>query len=396
MEFELDSTLPSVERLREEVRQTVRNEPGVYIMRSPSGMVLYVGKSTQVRTRLLSYFRLPWPEHRHARMLRETRAIEWEPKPSEFAALLRETRLIREHLPKYNIRSARPLHRWWVITIGTGIAPRLRVQRASVALKQRDASRIIGPFSSRRPLANALRVLNDAAGLRDCSDSIPMFMNDDNTLFDDSTPAMRRTPGCHRYETGRCLGPCIGATSTYEYNNSLARARAVLEGSDDFLQHRLVREMSAASAAMSYERAGWLRDRLSALQGLTEQLDRIREALSRPNCVCAVPGVGGDHRIYLVRHGFIAAEAQYNDPDALHLLQSKNREISERDTSSVIPDKLDELWLVQSWLSGRITEAPLVSSTVEGALELLASYEKVDQTGNQLLEQRIDQSISTT
>ena len=130
LDLSVGSPDADVQRLRAQVREQMRNEPGVYLMRGVHGEVLYVGKSTQVRTRLLSYFRLPWPEHRHSRLLRETARIEWEPMPSEFAALLREVRLIRAHLPKYNIKAARPLDKWWVITVAGGTAPRLRIQRA--------------------------------------------------------------------------------------------------------------------------------------------------------------------------------------------------------------------------------------------------------------------------
>ena len=188
----------------------MRNVPGVYLMRGVHGEVLYVGKSTQVRTRLLSYFRLPWPEHRHARLLRETARIEWEPMPSEFAALLREVRLIRAHLPKYNIKAARPLDKWWVITVAGGPAPRLRIQRASAAARAKQAAQVIGPFASRRPLVEALRVLNDALGLRDCTDRVPMVLHDAVDLFDDMVhPSLTRTPGCHRYvaASGRALAP---------------------------------------------------------------------------------------------------------------------------------------------------------------------------------------------
>lgn len=362
-----------VERLREQVRASARNEPGVYLMRGPHGDVLYVGKSTQVRTRLLSYFRLPWPEHRHARLLRETARIEWEPQPSEFGALLREVRLIRAHLPRYNVRSARPLDKWWVITIAKGIAPRLRVQRASAAARSRDVAQVIGPFASRRPLVDALRVLNDALGLRDCSDRIRMHLRDVVELFDAHHPAMQRTPGCHRYETRRCLGPCVGATGAYEYHTQLSRAKAVLEGRDDSPQQHLVREMAAASAALSYERAGWLRDRLTALQELDAQLARVREALSRPSCVYAVPGRLGDDRLYLIRHGCVVAEARCDDPESVNALQTLETRPLQTPTGAMV-DRLDELLLVESWLRGRQREQALVADTVIEALQQLAAH----------------------
>jgi excinuclease ABC subunit C len=359
-----------VARLREQVRAATRNVPGVYLMRGVHGEVLYVGKSTQVRTRLLSYFRLPWPEHRHARLLRETVRIEWEPLPSEFAALLREVRLIRAHLPRYNVRSARPLDRWWVITVAQGPAPRLRIQRASAAARSRDGAQVIGPFASRRPLVEALRVLNDALGLRDCGDRVRMHMADVAELFDQAHPALQRTPGCHRYETRRCLGPCVGAASEYEYRTQLTRARAVLEGRDDTPHQHLVREMAAASAALSYERAGWLRDRLTALQELDAQLTRVREAITRPSFVYVVPGREGDDRLYLVRHGRVVAEARCTDPDAVQALQGLEHRGVQPPTGALV-DQLDELLMVEQWFRANPSTA-LRADTVVEALEALA------------------------
>ena len=359
-----------VQRLREQVRSGARNHPGVYLMRGNHGEVLYVGKSTQIRTRLLSYFRLPWPDHRHARMLRETARIEWEETPSEFAALLREVRLIRAHLPRYNVRSARPLDRWWVITIGEGAAPRLRIQRASAAARARVRASVVGPFVNRRPLVDALRVLNDALGLRDCAEHVPMILRDAGDLFGDTMhPALTRTPGCHRYETRRCLGPCVAACTGQEYSVQLSRGRAVLEGRDDSPQQQIARDMATASASLSYERAGWLRDRLTALQQLEEQLARVREALTRPSFVYLVPGVHGDGRLYLIRNGRVADEAACIDEWAVRRLQGR--------ATNAIPtplgadaDELDELLMIEQWFRTRPAELAMTASTVGEALAL--------------------------
>jgi excinuclease ABC subunit C len=371
LDLSVGSPDADVQRLRAQVREQMRNVPGVYLMRGVHGEVLYVGKSTQVRTRLLSYFRLPWPEHRHARLLRETSRIEWEPMPSEFAALLREVRLIRAHLPKYNIKAARPLDKWWVITVAGGPAPRLRIQRASAAARAKQAAQVIGPFASRRPLVEALRVLNDALGLRDCTDRVPMVLHDAVDLFDDMVhPSLERTPGCHRYETRRCLGPCVGATTEYAYRAQLSRARAVLEGRDDSPHQQLVREMSAASAALSYERAGWLRDRLTALQELDGQLARVREAITKPSFVYAMPGRDGDDRLYLVRHGRVVAEARCADVESVTALQALEQRGVQVPTGAVV-DHLDELLMIESWFRTRPNDVALKGDTVVAALETL-------------------------
>lgn len=375
--------------MRDHVRASARNVPGVYIIRGAHGDVLYVGKSTQLRTRLLSYFRLPWPMHRHARMLREAASIEWEELPSEFAALLREVRLIRAHLPKYNTRSARPLERWWVITVSDGPAPRLKVQRASTALRTKRASdavwartSMIGPFSSRAPLVAALRVLNDALGLRDCPDRVRMFLRDATELFDETQyPALARTPGCHRYETRRCLGPCVGACSASEYRTQLTRARAVLEGQDNSPQQMLVKEMAVASAALSYERAGWLRDRLAALQELELQLERVREAVSRPSGVYAVPGRDGDDRVYLIRHGRVVFEARCTDLVAMEELQQR-ADAPYVKAISIAAHQLDEVLMVEQWFRTREGVATTVVDALRALEDAVRYSSAMKSTGN--------------
>src|SRR5207245_3863369 len=77
-------------RLRDKVRRHGPRRPGVYGMVDGRGELIYVGKAKSLRTRLLSYFRTNSRDPKAGRILQHTRAIVWEPAPSEFAALLRE------------------------------------------------------------------------------------------------------------------------------------------------------------------------------------------------------------------------------------------------------------------------------------------------------------------
>ncbi|MHB1298600.1 MAG: nucleotide excision repair endonuclease, partial [Gemmatimonadaceae bacterium] len=78
-----------IDTMLAQVKDLCRDVPGVYRMTSADGEVIYVGKSKSLRTRLLSYFRAKFPLDKGARILREAATLEWEPLPSEFAALLR-------------------------------------------------------------------------------------------------------------------------------------------------------------------------------------------------------------------------------------------------------------------------------------------------------------------
>jgi excinuclease ABC subunit C len=149
----------------------------------------------------------------------------------------------------------------------------------------------------------------------------------------------------------------------------LGRARAVLEGKDDGPQRLLMNEMAAASAAMSYERAGWIRDRLTALQALEAQLARVREAITRPSLVYAVPGADGDDRLYLIRHGRVVDEARCSDAAAVNALQARER-VEIPMPVSAPADQLDELLMIGQWFRTRPAELSFTAPTVVEALEL--------------------------
>ena len=144
------------------------------------------------------------------------------------------------------------------------------------------------------------------------------------------------------------------------------RARAVLEGQDTSPQQSLVREMAVASAALSYERAGWIRDRLAALQELDVQLLRVRESVSRPSGAYAVAGRDGDDVVYLIRQGRVVQEARCTDLEAMSALQ-RQAAMPDTPTLGIPADQLDEVLMVEQWFRSRDG----VSASVVEALQQL-------------------------
>ena len=113
------------------VKDDARDVPGVYRMTSADGEVIYVGKSKALRTRLLSYFRAKYPKDKGARILREAATLTWEHQPSEFAALLRELRLIKQLRPRYNVAMKRDARYHAFVRVSRPPAPRLHVVRGA-------------------------------------------------------------------------------------------------------------------------------------------------------------------------------------------------------------------------------------------------------------------------
>lgn len=332
--------------MRTLVRESAADRPGIYRMLSSTGEVVYVGKSKRVRTRLLSYFRCAYPEEKGARILREAEAIDWEYTPSEFAALLRELRLIKTHRPRLNVAMKRDALHYSFIKLTRGAAPRLAVVRGPSA---DDASVYYGPFVGAQRLEEALRELSDALMLRDCRSDMKMHFSDQRELFQ----LTARTPGCIRYEIGKCLGPCVAGCSVSEYDQRVAMARAFLDGADDLPMAMLKSKMDAAAEALQFERAASYRDKLGRLETLREQFGRLRFAIEKLSFVYTVPGHDGADRVYLVKRGVVRAEV---DRPRSSWQRSKLKRLvedifsaAEKPCTRVPTHEIDELLLLSSW-----------------------------------------------
>jgi excinuclease ABC subunit C len=338
--------------LREHVKEHSRDQPGVYQMIAADGEVLYVGKSKRLRTRLLSYFRCAFPAEKGARLIREAHRLEWAYEPSEFAALLRELRSIKRLRPRFNVQMKRDAHHFAFVKMTAGRAARLLVVRGA----SDDSAAYFGPYHGAQRIGEAVRELNDVLGLRDCVNDAQMKFADQVDLF----APVDRTPGCIRYEVGKCLGPCIAACTASEYSDRELLARAFLEGCDDSPMRILHGRMTTLSEQLEFERAAVMRDKLRRLEGLREQLTRVRVAVESLSFVYYVPGHRNDDRVYLVRRGTVRRELPApRTPLEQELLAATVQQVfepKERVTAQVPAHLIDELMLLAAWFRRRPTE----------------------------------------
>jgi excinuclease Cho len=103
LEFEAAAIYEYPEHLRPWL-EALPKQPGVYIFHGESDTLpLYIGKSVNIRSRVLSHLRTP----DEAAMLRQSRRITWFQTAGEMGALLLEARLIKEQQPLFNKRLRR-------------------------------------------------------------------------------------------------------------------------------------------------------------------------------------------------------------------------------------------------------------------------------------------------
>jgi excinuclease UvrABC nuclease subunit len=355
--------------LRAHVTANAENRPGVYRMLGATGLVLYVGKAKRLRTRLLSYLVAAKKNRRRdkqARILRMAHAVDWEYCHDEFAALLREFRLIKLHRPRFNVAmNVDEFPRGWVGLTG-GDVPGLRVVLRS---DDPEATVLYGPFRRVAMLNEAVRALAEATGLRDC-ELAPRSLGFAQTAGERIRRTARsplpasRSPGCLRFELGSCTGPCVDAPSRERYDEQAREVRDFLAGRTRRPIEALEQAMHAAAESWHFERAGSLKAKVVALTWLEEALARFHAGADRLTFPYRAQGHDGSERVYLIRRGTVRADlpvpATPDEEAALQALAGRIYDGPDPKGSDIPTHDLEEFYLVASWFRRRPLPAPVV------------------------------------
>jgi len=201
--------------------------PGVYFFRDAEGKPLYIGKSVNIRSRVLSHMRTA----EEMQMLARTASIDFERTGGEIGALLRESQLVKQHQPVFNQKLRRQREMCSISMAGE--RPELVFARdVDFAL----AEQLYGLFASSKAALETLRDVAHARGLCSVASGLE-----------------KGSPGrpCFARQVARCRGACIGGESAADH---AARVRLALEP-------LLVTRWPFAGAVAVVEESGGLRQR---------------------------------------------------------------------------------------------------------------------------------------
>jgi excinuclease ABC subunit C len=225
--------------------KTLDGSPGVYRMLNAASEVLYVGKARNLKARVSNYARPSGHSGRIARMIHETASMMFLTTRTELEALLLEQNLIKQLKPRYNVLLRDDKSFPNILISSEHPYPQIKKHRG----KKSEKGAYFGPFASAGAVNRTLNQLQKVFLLRNCSDS--MFES--------------RTRPCLQYQIKRCSAPCVEKISREGYATLVADATRFLEGKTTSVQADLAKAMTEASAAMEFERAAALRDRIKAL-----------------------------------------------------------------------------------------------------------------------------------
>src|SRR5215470_16723356 len=234
----------------------VPDRPGVYLYKDAKAQVIYVGKAASLRSRVRSYFQGSRPrDAKTDSLVRQIRDLEYIVTDNELEALMLEANLVRKHRPRYNIILRDDKHYPFLKLTTDEEFPRLLVARRV----RDDGATYYGPFYPATAMRETLRLTRQLFPLRTCSITIDG----------------RLERPCIQYAIHRCNAPCTGWETQEGYARTVAQVQRFLEGKDEALAGELTREMEEAAAALNFERAAMLRDRIQALHRVRERQKMI-------------------------------------------------------------------------------------------------------------------------
>ncbi|MCA9079421.1 MAG: GIY-YIG nuclease family protein [Planctomycetaceae bacterium] len=279
---------------RVRVRGRCDENAGVYGFVNEAHELIYVGMSTNLRKRLLTYFSSAQRRSKEARIAGRSRQLLWQTAVHPLLARLRELELIRRFRPAYNVEG----HPWRMqeafVVLVDNDAPWFRLQKQP----PKHSLGMWGPIPLNRRTRAAVNDLNMYFRLRDCPLGTKMHFANQGPLFPDDL-----STSCLRADTQTCLAPCIGQCSQREYAAAIRAASQFLSGEPSVVLELLTEQMRAASLDQKFERAGRLRDMRTSLERLDQHLRRFHDWMAQSTFVYPVKGVSGfdEHWLVVVR-----------------------------------------------------------------------------------------------
>jgi excinuclease ABC subunit C len=246
-----------------DILDRIPTEPGVYLFKDTRGVVIYVGKAQNLRTRVRQYFREGGDERFFIAagfFGKAVADVETIVVNSSKEALLLENHLIKKHQPKFNVK-LRDDKQYLVLRLKD---PKVAIEGADAELPKRevfprvevvrnirdDGANYFGPYHSATSARETLRTLNRHFQLRTCTDHV----------------LETRGRPCLQYQIKRCSGPCAIDVPPSAYGEQVEDVKMFLAGKNAELVTRLRTRMERRAEREDFEVAAVLRDSIAAVE----------------------------------------------------------------------------------------------------------------------------------
>jgi excinuclease ABC subunit C len=279
--------------IKQKIAELPQN-PGVYFFCGEKGKILYIGKATNLRSRVSSYFRnvIPGltrnPEILNqvqddtkniqvagrsewiSLMVSQVEKIDFVETDSVLEALILESNLIKKNQPKYNtLEKDDKSFSYFVITKEefprvlivrkTDLNKPIRNYETKTNLQTKKIqntkyeiqyTKNFGPYTSKQQMQVALKIIR--------------------RIFPFHSLKQKTEKGCLDFQIGMCPGPYAGSISKEDYRKNIRGIKMILEGKKKSLVKTLEKEMQAFAKKHEFEKAAELRNKIFALNHIRD------------------------------------------------------------------------------------------------------------------------------
>jgi excinuclease ABC subunit C len=325
----------------QEILDTLPTKPGVYIMKDGRGVVIYVGKAINLRSRVRSYFQSSVDHPKTVRLAAAVEDIDFVITDSELEALILEMNLIKRYRPKYNVRLKDDKRYPYIKVHWADDFPKVTVTRR---MDLSDGSRYFGPYTSAWAVHQTLDLLRKVFPYLTCNRQI----NGQDER------------ACLYYDIKLCGGPCIGAVSREEYRATIQRLMDFLNGRSDQVVSQLRARMAAASERLDFEMAAQIRDQLGAVERVVEK-QKIVSLTDVDQDVIAFARQDGDTcaQIFFIRGGKLIGQEHFlldgtEDEDCETIMAEFVKQFYDEAAyvppEVLLPEQVQEAKVIEHWL----------------------------------------------
>lgn len=216
------------------------NQPGCYLFKNNQQQIIYIGKAKNLRLRIKSYFTKN-AELSPAKkiMLQEIDSIETIIVSNEIEAMLLEKNLIKKHQPKYNI-DLKDDKNFCYVKISNTNPPNVTIERQI----KKDRATYFGPFLS----ASAVRKI------------LALFWQKGPTAFKKNF-------------------------TDKEYLSTIKQIKKFFQGNTKIVIQELKKKMMMAANKKNYELAAIYRNRLLAIEKITQKQKIVSTKLTNQDVI---------------------------------------------------------------------------------------------------------------
>ena len=301
---------------------------GIYRFLGASGQTLYVGKATDLRTRVRSYF-YGDPRRKMRDLLRETQSVTVEQHATMLEAEVAEARAIAREQPPYN-RAGKRTGAWYLKIAVRGKHPKVAPSRTP----KDDGGIYLGPFRSMRSVRTLQAAVRDAVAIHRCTE-----------------PA--RCKGCAFSELGTCEKSMEQA-----HRNELHRLVSAVVYDPHLVLERIQARMVKLARQQRFEEAAETRERGARLQRTLAKMVECSGLVDAGDVILEI----GD-RAVLLRRGRLAGATFIVSGDISTAVRHLMANAEEYSTATVSAEARSEMSVISSWVARHGGEARLLHAS---------------------------------